>query len=463
MAEQLANAISDSIDILHIVDFATIESWLNGGVPANEEIIRVSVPFSGESSATTDVAFDLGSAFGIEATDLALGGQLDGQLVLGFDTNTDPFYVLTGQDELRPDVITDVQLGLEAQLDIENASLLEGLISVPSAKLTASADLDFDLTSTSPKLRVTNLSAIGVSASLSDFAFDFAADAADLFAGQSSDVIRGGLGGVTARFDADQNRLDLEASRAEISIGGVVNVAASLVHADFQVDGTDIRTALRFEEAAVGIPGLLEIEDSDVALDLNGTVDPSGVQVDGGVTIGAETVALFPDESTPEVDGIVTASSPEISLTFSESGVSSLELKAASASGAIEDVFSFSAEGTPELPALQLSLGSDAEQLGSVRNLSVDVIGLENWPSELSEVDELTIRRDGFAVSHTFDPIPDFSVESILQLSDVTLGLDLDVRLLEDQVLPQILGGIQVQAGGGQVLPGTEFVANLVG
>ena len=110
------------IDVLEIVDFQTFVGFFEQGLPDNPaELIRVGLSLEDQMPAAGDDLFAADFADilpdGIDATLSLDQPKFSGQIVIGFDTSSSPFYVLTQPDEISSATTPiDVTFGLNGTL-----------------------------------------------------------------------------------------------------------------------------------------------------------------------------------------------------------------------------------------------------------------------------------------------------------------------------------------------------------
>ncbi|HET9942905.1 MAG TPA: hypothetical protein VFR05_06170, partial [Terriglobia bacterium] len=146
LAGAVGEFLLENTEVLHVVEFDTIEDFLNFGLPADaEEIIRLKIDFA---DLILDVVENLAADLGIAPIDLGGIGQLSIQngllsasVVFGFDTSSNPFYLLTTPDAISPDDATSLSADFDIVAELDNLSV-EDVFEITGVSATLAVGLE---------------------------------------------------------------------------------------------------------------------------------------------------------------------------------------------------------------------------------------------------------------------------------------------------------------------------------
>ena len=199
------------------------------------------------------------------------------------------------------------------------------------------------------------------------------------------------------------------------------------------------------------------------------TIGPAQTDVTGTIALTAEGAALLPDRTTAELDGIATAEqlfgqidleTGAVTLAASRADLHVGDAVQVSATGGVDDP----ATPEPENPGLRIVIDpfdpDPSAEIATVRNLAIEIDGFPASFTELTRVDELTIRRDGFHIVKTVgtDEAPfDFTFGQAplaLAIDDAKATLTLDVVVATGEA-PVVTGGVDITARSASLVGAT--------
>ncbi len=320
IAATLADYLVSNTEIIDVVSFDTVESWLNGGVPTEiDEIIRLKTDLGQIPIEIVDtVQVSLAELLpGAEVTGGVAGfenARIDGQLVFGFDTFADPFYLLVAPDDTSPNEQTELNASIDLFASADSLTIGGDLLELSNvnAVIRPTATFGFENQGDS-KLRLSQVGTAGVDVTTSlDGTSDstLAADALRFFPDEESDNFQASADLVSGSIDLETGATELQAMRASVAVGKSIEVVTNDVSIGFDpaVTASDAVLAtigsstIRFPE----YPGL-------PAIDLQGlTIRRDGFSIDSFSSefAGAELVSSA-------LLGLATAAEGEESFSVS--------------------------------------------------------------------------------------------------------------------------------------------------
>ena len=269
-ARGLAEFLLTNTEVLHVVEFDTIEDFLNHGLPAQpQDVIRLridlgNIALQALDNPSVDFSALLPGAGDVSGRVHIDNARLFGALVFGFDTSSNPFYLLTAPDAIRPDAVTTVGAGFDLVADLSDISLLNGALTLNGASATLSPTVHVTFPDgpggSDGKLRIGN-APTGIAVSLDQpLLLTVTADSAALFPALAVNVAviddnpGDTLPGLFGQIDLTTGHTTLDGRKATASLGSVLNLVATGVH-------------LTVDPHAPGNDDLLRIDDAFFSLD----------------------------------------------------------------------------------------------------------------------------------------------------------------------------------------------------
>lgn len=275
VASGFAAALIDQVEILHVVDFDTIESWLNTGIPAEpEELLRARLVLDDVSlPAFASPGFALANPFGDATVQAGVeNAVLTGELVFGFDTHSLPLYLLTGPDAIRPDAVTAFGGSIDLVATVTDLDLGGGLLVIDEAEIRITPNLQVHFDSGEEtggaKIRFGDLSGAGLEAirisAGEQQTVRVLARNASLFGSDPDAVFVGRADYLFGEVDFASGALDLAALRASLAFGDTVAISAGNVR--FTLDPSVAGTSAAFvlNDAAVSFPAYPDLPTGSV-------------------------------------------------------------------------------------------------------------------------------------------------------------------------------------------------------
>lgn len=530
VSQKLADFLLTNTEVLHVVEFDTLESWLNHGLPeTTQELIRFSVDLDAiPLTALDNLQFDLSKILPDTPNTLGLAGlqnaQLAGQLVFGLDTADRPLYLLVQPDLIRPEAVTTLGGAFDVFVNLTGQPFANDLLTFGATEARLRNGITVGLTGPADgKLRLDGSLISNLGLTLSGGA-ELQLDAHDvhLLPGQDNPLFRTSLNSLRGTINIATGKAELLANNVEVQIGAALKLTASGFEVSFdpsaqaekttaailmgvliefptldhapvgsveQIDvqytrSTDTFTlgltnvVVKPDEAtphtAMVFENLLEIRNPELVANVTITVAPDATTVTGDVAVRADSAILFPDVTTSAADGVLTATgvTEETSVTGQlDLATGALSLQAGRVTLDLGDALVVTASGNDTSPALEFFLDpgqtDPAAEIATVRNVKIDVPAFSDWPADLTTLDLLTIRRNGFTVAKTFGaPTPlDLTLgdaPEILRIDDLTADILVDVTFHDDPLTnTTITGRIDVTAAEARLFPDQPFGATI--
>lgn len=412
--------------------FNDLEAWLAGGGSTNFEIIRARATITDlDLVELLTITGDLGELLRdgnrpINLSDALLNGAIE----FGIDTSGGLFVDRGGR--------TNLAVSLRVDADLDDQRLLGPFGAGDFLELDPGSSLHTTTVARvvlggSGKLRIGDFASPigGVSTSLDPVVVTLTIPGADLlprpasggFAGRVNDIA-----GTAVFSGATLDQLTLSAGSSQWDLfNAQVRLTGTAGQFNWDPQGSASQTLLTLTGLAVTFPGrptwptgtlaslvltgqaitltnftvsspsfnatpILEIRDPTFTL-TNATIPitPSAVTVSGALSVGASGVALFPNTSTPALDGLVTVQGPTITLD-----ANGLRVSALGAGFAVGDLVQITASGTVADPIVINPDATGAAPVLSLPSVSVAVpkLAIDGRTPQLT-IAPLALRGDG--------------------------------------------------------------------
>lgn len=325
IAQSLAEFVVDHTEVLHVADFATIESLLRGGtLSPTTELVRFAfdlgaIPLDVVDNLSFDLTSVLPFASGTTAMAAIENARLTGFLVFGADASADPFYVLTEPDTIRPDRVTSVGGGFDFVLTLDGAPLGPELVIVDDGRAVLSPTIELSFPgAASGKLRFAG--GIGDMSLALDAAVELTVSADDVTIAPNSPVqVRvvdddpnDGIPRLSGSLNLETGAFELSARRILVDFADVLHVQADLVNVAYDPSGEPTDDLLRLANLVVDLDAL-----AVDGLTPTATLSELGMQQNGTLFVGAATVEI-PDgyANALGLAGLLPLSIESLTLTF---------------------------------------------------------------------------------------------------------------------------------------------------
>lgn len=298
LASSVAEYLIGNTEVLDIIDFDTIETWLGSGVPNElDELIRFTTELE-------DLPLDLAATVTVDPTELLPGvtlegavagirnGQISGQLVFGLDTSDDPFYLLIDGDAVS-DQATALALSVEMFAAADRVTVGEDLIELGNASGFVRPEAVIGFTAGgNAKLRLSELGSVtvGLSAGVeSASATSLYSDTLNFFPGRPSTDFSATSEFVTGSIDLSTGATQLEALRARLAVGKSVELVSNDISVQYDPDVVETAATL----ATIGSSTVFFPEYPRLgAIEIEGlTIRRDGFSIDSFSTAVPEIVA----------------------------------------------------------------------------------------------------------------------------------------------------------------------------
>ncbi len=472
---------SAEVQVDRVSSLEEIQFWMNSGVPEKRDIMRAVITVdSGNLATVASLPIDLQEA-GI--TNSSLTASIDqvnlvGQVVVGIDTIAQQPFLYIGNDQAR-DAATEFTLNLALGIevaDLQGAGIVElrsltgELVAQQSLRLSGGPD---------GKARFTDSAEAAIENASRTIEFT-ASQPIVIFPNRTTEEADGIVVVDDADIGVDLNAGILSVSAASVSVdfGDALSVSAvgqrdeegnliqSAIDIQIPIDPTSIDQRQPFgsiNNAQFSLPIFPELSSSAGQIE----IFPNGLGVSdltlGGLgtdlSLGTPTVARLTDFQVKIDASVLVLDGQPIPLGTAVATARHLELFPGLDSGEAFDFSSGAVSGSLDVAtgAVQLNVSrpqlnvasfidvtadraafsfdptnrDDTAKLLELTGLQLDLLAVEDLPTLL--IESATVRRDGFAI----DGLQfggkgfDFGLgdPTILDARDVTLGLNLDVRL----------------------------------
>lgn len=238
----LADDLLDQTEVVTVIDFDTIESWLNGprgdGI---EELIRLKVnlddiPLELNPSVQVDVASML-PGISVENAEAGLrNALLKGQLVFGLDTADDPFYLMVSGDEVSPDA-SELSISVDLFAQADRLTIGDNLLVItePTAMVRPGVEFAFG-SGGNAKMRFSDLDAGNIAIDASVLPTDetlLYSESARFFPGSETEDFGADAHLVGGRVDVSSGKVSLTATRVGLRVGKALQAVANGVDIEF--------------------------------------------------------------------------------------------------------------------------------------------------------------------------------------------------------------------------------------
>lgn len=325
IAKALGEFVVDNTEVLHVAEFATIESLLRGGtLSPTTELVRFAfelgaIPLDVADNLSFDLASVLPSADGTTAMAAIENARLTGFLVFGADASANPFYLLTGPDAIRPDRVTSVGGGFDFVLALDGAPLGPELVIVDDGRAVLSPVVELTFPGAeSGKLRFGG--GVGDMSVALDAAVELSVSADDATIAPNSPVqVRvvdddpgDGIPRLSGSLNLETGAFDLSARRILADFADVLHVQADLVDVAYDPSGEPTDDLLRVANLVADLNALTVDGLTPAA-----TISEFGVRQAGSAFVGSATVQI-PDGYTNALGlaGLLPLAIDSLTLTF---------------------------------------------------------------------------------------------------------------------------------------------------